>query len=363
MFSRSLTTRVTGFDQPPLQIMHMLYCFINNIHVDLLWEGLHYSLEHPSTLIPYPRFTKLIVCHYMNAFPEISRRSRDKYHNLEDDMMVKNIFNSGKHKDGVGMKIPSWMITDEMKLTENYRMYAAVFKVDVPTTQSQPIKSTQGTHRTTSSPRSPNHVVDDGESSALRKSTVIRLYIPQRRSNRLTPPTSLPTTIEEDDIILQDTIQLSLAEQKSRDKLEAKQNIQKVEEHLIAKEIEKLVEGVENAENDEVDSTTLGQNDNPNDPGTRLEPRSNKESPKVEITTEVQPVNINEEEEESTEDDYELQRRGKRKHVEESRSTPSPKTIRSPRIHSTLISLGTEKLQELKVTDPPPSSSTPSSSS
>ncbi|GJZ91150.1 hypothetical protein Tco_0663077, partial [Tanacetum coccineum] len=71
----------------------------------------------------------------------------------------------------------------------------------------------------------------------------------------------------------------------------------------------------ENAKNDEVDSTTLRQNDNPNDPGTRLEPMSNKESPEVEITTEVQPVNINEDE--------------------------------SPRIHSTLISSDIEELQQL----------------
>ncbi|GJU83158.1 hypothetical protein Tco_1285523 [Tanacetum coccineum] len=138
MFSRCLTTRVTGYDQPPLQIMQMLYFFVNNIHVDyadLLWEGLHYSFEHPTTLIPYPRFTNLIVSDYMTAFPEISRRARDKYYNLEDDEMVKSVFNLGKNKDGVGMKIPNWMITDEIKLTENYRMYDAVFGVDVPTTQ------------------------------------------------------------------------------------------------------------------------------------------------------------------------------------------------------------------------------------
>ncbi|GJV74198.1 hypothetical protein Tco_1494193 [Tanacetum coccineum] len=136
MFSRCRTTRVTGYDQPPLQIMQMLYCFVNKIHVDLLWGGFHYSLEHPTTLIPYPRFTKLIVSHYMTSFPEILRRARDKYHNLEDDKMVKSIFNSGKNKAGVGMKIPSWMITDEMKLMENYRMYDVVFEVDVPTTHS-----------------------------------------------------------------------------------------------------------------------------------------------------------------------------------------------------------------------------------
>ncbi|GKC72137.1 hypothetical protein Tco_1118020 [Tanacetum coccineum] len=100
----------------------------------------------------------------------------------------------------------------------------------------------------------------------------------------------------------------------------------------MAEEIEKLVKGTENVEEHEVDSSTLRQDDNQNDPGTRLEPRSNKESPEVEITVEVQPVNVNEEEEESADDDYELRRRFKGK-------------------------------EELTVNNPPPSSSTPSSSS
>ncbi|GJR26599.1 hypothetical protein Tco_1102831 [Tanacetum coccineum] len=125
IFSKCLTTRVIGWDQPPLQIMKMLYCFVNNIHVDyaeLLWEGLYYSLHHPTSSIPYPRFTKIIVSHYMTIFPDISRRARDMYHNLQDDDIMKNIFNSGRHKNKVGMQIPAWMITDEMKQTEHYRM-------------------------------------------------------------------------------------------------------------------------------------------------------------------------------------------------------------------------------------------------
>nr|GEV47865.1 hypothetical protein [Tanacetum cinerariifolium] len=248
----------------------MLYCFFNKIHVDyadLLWEGLHYLLEHPSTLTPYPRFTKLIVSHYMTTFLEISHRVCDKYHNLEDDEMVKSIFNSWKNKAG-GRCSYDLVITD-----------------------------------TTNAPRTLNPDVDEGESSAPQNSTVIRLRIPLRRSNRLTPPTPILTTIEADDIILQDTIQLSLAEQKIHDKLEANQNVQKVKEHLIAEEIEKLVEGTENVENVKVDSSTLRQNDNQNVLDTRLEPRSNKKSPEVEITTEVQLVNVNEEDEESAEDD------------------------------------------------------------
>ncbi|GJZ41581.1 hypothetical protein Tco_0588467 [Tanacetum coccineum] len=132
------------------------------------------------TIFHLPQFTDNKDMTFLSLAPKFQRCiffkiPDDKYHNLDDDEMVKIIFNSGKHKDGVGMKIPSLMITDEMKLTENYRMYAAVFGVDVPTTQSQPIESTQGMHKTTSTPRTPNPNVATGESNAPQKQTVIRL--------------------------------------------------------------------------------------------------------------------------------------------------------------------------------------------
>ncbi|GKD35871.1 hypothetical protein Tco_1251380 [Tanacetum coccineum] len=63
------------------------------------------------------------------------------------------------------MRIPAWMIKDEMKLMEHYKMYAKVFGLEVPLTQSQPTESTQGTHRTPSTPRSPNPAMETAESS------------------------------------------------------------------------------------------------------------------------------------------------------------------------------------------------------
>nr|GEV98028.1 integrase, catalytic region, zinc finger, CCHC-type, peptidase aspartic, catalytic [Tanacetum cinerariifolium] len=87
-----------GHDEPPFQIMQMLYFFVNDVHVDyaeLRWEGLYYSLMHPTTLIPYPRFTKIIIDHYMTEHPDISRRVHDNYHRVENDDLVKSIFNSG----------------------------------------------------------------------------------------------------------------------------------------------------------------------------------------------------------------------------------------------------------------------------
>ncbi|GJU77181.1 retrovirus-related pol polyprotein from transposon TNT 1-94 [Tanacetum coccineum] len=299
IFSKCLTTRVTGWDQPPLQIMQMMYCFINNIYVDyaeLLWEGLYYSLHHPTSLIPYPRFTKIIISHYMNNFYKISRRARDIYHNLKDDDIMKNIFNSRRHKEKVRMKIPDWMISDEMKHIEHYRI----------------------------APRSPNPKVDAGESSAPKWSTVIRF--------------------------------LSLAEHKSREEQEARENVELVNKHLASEEIEKMVDEPENV----IDDSLIPRNDDQNIPCTRLEPRSDKESLEVDITNVVIPVNVNEEEEEITDEVYELKRREKWKIIEESRSTPSPTPIRSPRIHIDLVSSDTKKLQELTETDTTP---TPSSSS
>ncbi|GJW26994.1 hypothetical protein Tco_0040805 [Tanacetum coccineum] len=266
-------------------------------------EGINYSLHHPASSIPYPRFTKIIISHYMTIFPDISRRARDIYHNLQDDDIMKNIFNSGRNKNKVGMRIPAWMITEEMKQTEHYRMYVEVFGLDVPLTQSQPTESTQGTHRTTSAPR---------------------------RSTRLTPPAPVPTTDKADEMLLQDTLQ----------------NV--------------------------VDDSSPPRNDDTTIPDTRLEPRSDKESPEVEITKEkeveitketevefvaktveltsdkaspevditkeneeditniVPPVNVDDEEDEITDEVYELKRREKGKDVEESRKFTIPTPTRCP---------------------------------
>ncbi|GJZ36737.1 hypothetical protein Tco_0582928 [Tanacetum coccineum] len=229
--------------------------------------------------IPYPRFTKIIASHYMTIFPDISRRAQDKYHNLQDDDIMKNIFNSGRYKDKVGMQIPAWMITKEMKHTEHYQMYVEVFGIDVSLIQSQPTDSTQGTHRTPSAPR---------------------------RSTRLTPPAPVPNVDKADEMILQDTLQVSLTEHKSHEEQEARDNVALVDEHSgILKKLKKLV-----------DRTS----------------QDNNGKSEVEITKDKE-VKIT-----------------KDKEVE---------ITKSPRIHTNLVSSDTEKLQELTDTHTTSSSSSP----
>ncbi|GKC19011.1 uncharacterized mitochondrial protein-like protein [Tanacetum coccineum] len=105
---------------------------------------------------------------------------------------------NGRHKDKVGMQIPAWMITKEMKHTEHYQMKSSAL-------------------------RSPNSNKEAAESSAPRRSTVIHFCIPERRSARLTSPAPVPNVDKADEMILQDTLQVSLAEHKSREEQEARE--------------------------------------------------------------------------------------------------------------------------------------------
>ncbi|GKA55281.1 hypothetical protein Tco_0754230 [Tanacetum coccineum] len=80
-----------------------------------------------------------------------------------------------------------------------------------------------------------------------------------------------------------------------------------------------MVEGPENV----IDDSSIPRNDDQNIPGTRLEPRSDKESLEVEITNDeeveitnvVIHVNVNEEEEEITDEVYELKATGSKERL------------------------------------------------
>ncbi|GJS94764.1 hypothetical protein Tco_0801732 [Tanacetum coccineum] len=125
-----------------------------------------------------------------------------------------------------------------------------------------------------------------------------------------------------------DAAESSAPKQSTRAK--ARENVELVNKHLVSEEIEKMLEPRSDKKSLEVEIT--------NDEG-------------VEITNVVIHVNVNDEEEEITDEVYELKRREKGKIVEESRSTPFPTPIRSPRIHTDLVSSDTEKLQELTETE------------
>ncbi|GJY38528.1 hypothetical protein Tco_0424892 [Tanacetum coccineum] len=146
---------------------------------------------------------------------------------------------------------------------------------------------------------------------------------------------------------------MRIVTQRSLEDFEAQRNVAKVNEHLEDEELDHLLEDNENVNVDEFMNDIFNSQE---DLDTRIEPRSDKESPKADIDADMVIVNANEEEEESAEDEFELKRRIKRKDKE----TLQELTIITEDAPS---SADKEKLQELTVTNTTPSSSTPSSSS
>ncbi|GJR18802.1 hypothetical protein Tco_0967329, partial [Tanacetum coccineum] len=182
--------------------------------------------------------------------------------------------------------------------------------VDVPTTQSQPTESTQGTHRITSAPRIPNPVTTKGELSALRKSIMIRFHVLRRQD----PETPIPTAAKID--------------------------------HMVDEELDKLLDENENVDVDEFMDDILN---NQEDPATRIEPRSENESSEEEMNADLAIVNNNEEEEGSTKEALIKRNHEKRKGIKEIRNLPPPTPIKFPRTHIAPLSTDKETLQELTV--------------
>nr|GEY82685.1 hypothetical protein [Tanacetum cinerariifolium] len=248
-------------------------------------------------LIPYLRFTKIITYHYMIKHPYISRRIHDNYHRVKNDDLV-TIFNSSKNKEGEGM--------------------------------------------TPNAPRPPNPITIEGESSAQCKSTVVIFRVPRRQDI----DTPILTGAEIDVTNFAETIQMSIATQRSIEDFEAQQNVKKLKSTWWMKRLRILWKG-------------------------QIIPYAKKSVDDVTVTND-------EVEEESIGDEFELKKRDKGKGIEESKDTHPPTPIRSPRSHISLLStdketlqewtvivqdapssLDKEKLKELTVTDPTPSSSPP----
>ncbi|GJW67712.1 hypothetical protein Tco_0122136 [Tanacetum coccineum] len=115
---------------------------------------------------------------------------------------------------------------------------------------------------------------------------------------------------------------------------------------MVDEELDQLLEGTENVDVDAFMDDVLNiQEDHDN----RIEQRSDKKSLKVEIDADMVNISNDDVEEESAGDDFELRRRDKGKGIEETKDTPPPTPIRSPRTHIAPLSSDKETLKELTV--------------
>ncbi|GJZ21293.1 hypothetical protein Tco_0558332 [Tanacetum coccineum] len=204
--------------------------------------------------------------------------------------------------------VPAWMITEEMKAHRALLMYTEVFRDRC---------SSDSSHRLSQNPEEPHRTKP----------------IAPRRSACLTPPALVPNVDKADEMILRDTLQVSLAEHKSREEQEARENVHcgltstwHLKE-MIEPRSDKESPDVEIAKEKEVEISKEKEMELTKE----MEVEITQETPVVNITNVVIPVNVNDENEEIIDEVYELKTREKGKIIEETRNSPTY-PIRSPRI-------------------------------
>ncbi|GKA86924.1 hypothetical protein Tco_0808635 [Tanacetum coccineum] len=260
-------------------------------------------------MVPYPRFTKLIIDHIFTTYPDIPK-----------------ILNEPNH------------LVAEVMQTNAYKVYAADFNLVVPMTQLQPPVSSQGTYRTPSAPRSLNPQITPKkkEESKSGKSSVHRIPLKFKTKKRKQPDLELRKDSKSGSTRVFIGFLGSFKTKKSKQPDLRTPNLNLRARYLLDEDVNQIVEIDKSGANKFVDDMIMSQEY----PGTRIDPGSQKESLKA--LKVVDYVAIDEEEEETAKPEL-IQR--KWKDSLEINDTPLTTPTRSPRIET--ISTDKDVLKEL----------------
>nr|GEX88113.1 retrovirus-related Pol polyprotein from transposon TNT 1-94 [Tanacetum cinerariifolium] len=98
IINKCLTGKSSGYDRLRLSQAQILWGLYHKRNVDfayLMWENSIYQVEHKDTKksneMYYPRFTKVIIRHFMSKDPSIPRRNKVNWHYARDDHMFSTI--------------------------------------------------------------------------------------------------------------------------------------------------------------------------------------------------------------------------------------------------------------------------------
>ncbi|GKA32039.1 hypothetical protein Tco_0718406 [Tanacetum coccineum] len=123
---------------------------------DLIWEDIAYQIDHKKEKrsrrenMPYPRFTKIIINHFLKQHKSLTNLSHKHYHTAKDDGIVSRLqfVRIGEDYQEYGLPIPDVMLTDAIKRSESYQMF-----IKYSTNQIPPKKSIGKAKKKTSSKR------------------------------------------------------------------------------------------------------------------------------------------------------------------------------------------------------------------
>nr|GEV70490.1 hypothetical protein [Tanacetum cinerariifolium] len=159
--NKCLTRKSSGYDSLRLSQAQILWGLYHKWNVDyayLMWEDFVYQVEHKdhkkSNEMYYPRFTKVIIHHFMPKDPSIPRRNKVNWHYVRDDHMLSTIKLISRHqnKHQFGALLPIELTSEDIRNSNAYKEYYAVATGAAPPKPKASVRKTRSSSDTTITP-------------------------------------------------------------------------------------------------------------------------------------------------------------------------------------------------------------------
>ncbi|GKC58325.1 hypothetical protein Tco_1085923 [Tanacetum coccineum] len=203
-----ISRKTTGLDrlrESRAQILWGMYNKKNVDYVALLWEDFMYQADNKEISsaskehMPYPKFTKVIINHFISKDKTISMRNRISLHIIRDDLLLGTLKFVSKTQDyqQYGALIPDDMINQDIKDSQAYKTYYDFATRKVPLRKARKYKKV---------------------ASPLRKLSPVKETEPVKKTKRIKRPAKKFTTAPTTGVAIRDTPGVSVSKKKAHAK-------------------------------------------------------------------------------------------------------------------------------------------------
>ncbi|GJS35820.1 hypothetical protein Tco_0534202 [Tanacetum coccineum] len=239
IINRCISGKITGLDRLKESRAQILWGMYNKKNVDcvaLLWEDFMYQADNreiSSTRIehmPYLRFTKVIINHFISKDKKISMRNRINLHIIHDDSLLGTLKFVSKTQDyqQYGALIPNDMINQDIKDSKAYKTYYNFATGKVPPRKARKYKKV---------------------ASPLRKLSPVKEAEPVKKAERVKRSAKKSTTAPIAGVAIRDTPGVSVSKKKAPAKADKSKGIEILSDVALS-EVAQLKEATKRSKKD-----------------------------------------------------------------------------------------------------------------
>nr|GFC63107.1 hypothetical protein [Tanacetum cinerariifolium] len=161
IINKCLTGKSSGYDSLRLSQAQILLGLYHKRNVDfayLMLEDFVYQVEHKDTKksneMYFPRFTKVIIHHFMSKDPSIPRRNKVNWHYVRDYHMFTMIKLVSRHQNTqqFGTMLPIELTNADIRNSATYKEYYVVATGATPPRNKASVRKTKSSSKTTVTP-------------------------------------------------------------------------------------------------------------------------------------------------------------------------------------------------------------------